>query len=43
MVRFIINMGPRDHIRNTELKKVFFFNAKDRVAQLGMNIVHSVY
>ncbi len=36
-------MGPRDYIGNAELEKVGFLNAKDKVRQLGMTIVQSVY
>ncbi len=36
-------MGPRYHIKNAELKKVGFLNAKDSVTQIGMNIAHSMY
>jgi hypothetical protein len=43
MVRFILNKGPREHIGNSYLKSLGFLNAKDRVAQLSLNIVHSVY
>ena len=43
MVRFILNMGPRDHIGISELKQVGYLNSKDRVVQLSMNMVHDVF
>ena len=43
MVRYIFNMGPRDHVGNAELKKAGFLNSTDRVTQLGMNITHNIF
>ncbi len=43
MVRFILNLGPRDHVGLSELSKVGFLSVKDRVAQLSLNLVHSIY
>ncbi len=45
MFRFILNMSPTDHIGNAgnvELK-LGFIMPKDRLTQLGMNLVYSVY
>ncbi len=43
MVRFILNLGPRDHVGLSELSKVGFLPVKDRVVQLSLNLVHSIY
>ena len=43
VVRFILNLGPRDHIGQTELKEVGYLNTNDRVTQLGLNMIHSVF
>ncbi len=43
MVRYILNLGPRHHIGVSELSKAGFLSIKDRVAQLSLNIVHSIY
>ncbi len=43
MVRFILNMGPREHIGQSELQKLRYLNVKDRITQLSMNLVHDIF
>ncbi len=43
MVRFILNLGPRDHVGLSELSKVGFLSVKDIVVQLSLNLVHSIF
>ena len=43
IVRFILNLGPRDHVGWTEIKKAGFFSVHDRVSLLSVNLVHKIY
>ena len=43
MARFILTKGPRDHIGYSELKSIGFLSSQDRVTQLSMNMVHSIF
>ncbi len=42
MVYLISNKGSREHIGNTDLKRVRFLNIKDRTTQLAKNLVHRI-
>ena len=43
MVRFILNEGPMYHVGNSELNKLSLLNIENRVCQLSLNLVHSIY
>jgi hypothetical protein len=43
VARFILNKGPQDHIGHSELKSIGYLNVNDRVSQLSLNLVHSIY
>jgi len=43
IIRFVLGMGPRDHIGQLELNRVGFLNTKDRVHQLMLNHMHNVF
>ena len=42
IVRFILNMGPRSHIGQTELTKVGLLNTSDRANQIILNHMHNI-
>ena len=43
MVRFILDMGPREHVGQAELNQAGMLKTGDRVKQLMLNHMHSVY
>jgi hypothetical protein len=43
VVRFILELGPREHIGQLELNKVGYLCVKDRVSQLGLNLAHNIF
>ncbi len=43
MVRFILNLSPREHIGQVHLDSIKFLNIYDRVRQLRLNHVHKVF
>jgi hypothetical protein len=43
IARFVLNLGPRQHIGPMELTKIGWLNVQSRVAQLKLNIVHSIF
>ena len=43
MARFILDLGPRDHVGHHELRKCGILNVKERVTQLSLNIVYNVF
>ena len=43
IVRFILNLGPREHIGQIELNSLGFLNVNDRVEQLRLNQVYKIY
>ena len=43
IVRFILNLGPRTHIGQSELNKVGFLSVCDRVQQLKLNLVFKIF
>ena len=43
MVRFIIDLGPSQHIGQSELLSIGMFNTEDRVKQLSLNIVRNIF
>ena len=42
IVRFILNLGPREHIGQVELNTLGFLNVHDRVEQLRLNQVYKI-
>ena len=43
IVRFVLNLGPREHIGQLELNSLGFLNVNDRVEQLRLNQVYKIY
>ena len=43
IIRFILDMHPREHVGQKECIKTGLLNVENRVAQLGLNIVHRIY
>jgi hypothetical protein len=43
MMRFILNLGHREHIGPVEFGQIKFMNVTNRVKQLSLNIVHNFY
>ena len=43
VVRFILDLGPRSHVGQTELDKVGLLNTSDRAKQLMLGHMYNVY
>ena len=43
IARYILCLGPRKHIGQTELQQIDYLNVNDRVTQLSLNMVHGIY